>query len=254
MKNIKYLLWLFLLSPACASAWQWIDLWQTRDQQGSQLLQAGKAQEAAKVFHDKNWQSVAHYRSGNYAQAFKQFNNEKTSDGQYNAGNAAAFMENYQEAIVAYDKAVTLNPNNQDAITNREIVKKLLAQKPPQQQQQQQQQQQNNSNSNNNKQDESKSSAENNAQQQKSEQKNPTDKQDQQANNTKQNQSANPLQNSAADPKENNAHAATSNKQQRQDENNQQLLRRLSDDAGGLLQQKFLRDYARRHGADDNLD
>ncbi|MHB1948293.1 MAG: tetratricopeptide repeat protein [Gammaproteobacteria bacterium] len=260
MRSIKYLFGIFLFLPSIASAWQWADLWQSPDQRGSQLLQSGKAQAAAQVFKDKNWQSVSYYRSGNYDQAYKQFSTNKTSDGQYNAGNAAAFMEHYQEAIAAYDKAIALNSNNTDAITNRGIVKKLLQQKQPQQNKQQQ----NNSTSNNNKNDKDKSSAEKSNPQQSSGQQNQADKQNQQkpannnqqqsANNTKQNQSENVSQQSGEKQYNSNPQTTASSQQQRQDENNKQLLRRLSDDAGGLLQQKFLRDYARRHGGDENLD
>lgn len=249
MKSINTLLCLLLLSPASASAWQWQDLWRTPDQQASRLLQAGKAREAADVFRDKNWQSVSHYRAGNYAQAFKQFSHDKSSDGQYNAGNAAAFMEHYQEAITAYDKAIALNPNNKDAIANREIVKKILEQKPPQQQ---------NQSADKDKKDESKSSADKNNSQQNSEKNKQTDKQNNSQANNKQepgnNTKSNPSKNSGDQDQPNNIQANATNKQQRQDENNKQLLRRLTDDAGGLLQQKFLRDYGRRHGIDDNSD
>jgi Ca-activated chloride channel family protein len=237
MKNIKYLLCFILLLPAAASAWQWADLWLTPDQRAGKLLQTGKPKTAARVFKNRNWQGVANYRAGNYTLAFKEFSANKSSDGQYNAGNAAAFMGNYQDAITAYDKAIALNSNNNDAITNRDIVKKLL------QQQKQQQKQQDNSNSSKN--------AKNNSQQNSEQQNQAEKKQDsknQQTRNNPQNQSGNSPQKSTTDPQ--NITAQTS-KQQRQDEDSKQLLRRLADDPGGLLQQKFLRDYTRRHGTDD---
>ena len=270
MKNSQYWACLLLIFPLTANAWQWMDLWQTPDQQGHQLLQTGKPAVAAHVFKDKNWQSVSHYRAGNYADAFSQFNSHQTSDGQYNAGNAAAFMGKYQEAIAAYDKALVLNPKNTDASINRDIVKKLLQEQQQQKQQQKQQDNKDNSSSEKNKANQDKSnSTQNNQsdQQQKKENSPPDSKQDdtkqnpaQNTQSEKQNQQSSqqnnkdPMQQSQLDKTPQDEEKTTSAKQQRQEENNQQLLRRLGDDPGGLLQQKFLRDYVRRHNGDDNSD
>ena len=106
---------------------------ETADQQGRDLLQAGKAKEAADVFNNKDWQAIANFKSGNYSVAFQQFNKKKTSDSQYNAGNSAAYLAHYQEAIDAYDKAIDLNPNNTDAIFNRDMIKKIMNEKKPDQ-------------------------------------------------------------------------------------------------------------------------
>lgn len=224
MLKIKYLLCFIFIFPATALA----DLWQTPDQQGLKLLQQGKAQEAADIFKDKNWQSVAYYRAGKYEQAYKQFSENKTSDGQYNAGNAAAYLGKYQEAIAAYDKAIALNANNADAVTNREIVKKLLEKK----------QQENKSCPNKNKDN---SDQKNDKQKQQEDEKKPEKNSDQ------------PDKDQKKDDKQQRKADETKafTKQQRQKENDDQILRRLADDPGGLLQQKFLRDYAQRHGVQD---
>jgi Ca-activated chloride channel family protein len=244
MKHIKFWLWIFLILPTAASAFQWLDLWQTRDQQGSKLLQAGKPQAATQDFKDKNWQAVAHYLAGNYNESFKQFNANQTSDGQYNAGNAAAYMEKYQEALKAYDNAIALNPHNTDAINNREIIRKLLKQQQQKQQEQQQKQQQNqkqqkknNSSTDKNKQNPNNPSEKNQPNQQNQQQ------------NSQQSNANKPSQTNHSQQKEQTAATAT---QLRKDENNKQLLRRVADDPGSLLQQKFLRDYMQRHDGDNH--
>lgn len=262
MKKIKNFLSVILLFPVSAFAWHWMDLWRTPDQQGSQLLQAGNPKAAAQVFKNKNWRGVSHYRSGNHNEAYKIFSQANTSDEQYNAGNAAAFMGQYQDAIKAYDKAIALNSNNTDAITNREIVKKLMQQ---QKQENKEKQQQKNKTHSNNKKNKAGSTEQkqtsNNDQQNKQQNQN-----DQQKQNSQQHTSENPKQTpptntekkqengstNAANKDLNQASAAK--KQQRQEENKNQLLRRLTDDIGGLLQQKFLRDYVRRHGIEENSD
>lgn len=210
-----------LLLPAASFAWGWMDFWQTADQQGAKLLQADNPQAAAQKFANKDWQAVAQYRASNYLQAQRQFSGTKTSDGQYNAANAAAFLGHYQEAIAAYDKAIALNPNNTDAIFNRDLIKKLMNKK---------QQSQNQASANKTK--DKQNMAQNNS---------PSKQSDQ-----KQSNSQMPAQ------QQQNESAANAGRPQTQDEDKKQLLRRLADDPGGLLRQKFLRDYYRRHAMDEN--
>lgn len=284
---------LLLLIPSTLFAWQWTDLWQTADQQGSKLLQAGKAKEAAKLFKDKAWQGVASYRAGDYSQALKQFRSQKTSDGQYNAGNAAAYLGRYDEAIEAYEKAIALNPNNTDAITNKEIVKKLRDKQKEKQQnnscksknnstKDNKQNKENNSNDTqsqqNNSSEKNKNDKKNNAnnqqknqeegQQQDNQKKDQQGQQDnqkneqqkQQANSksqSKPNNSSNTNENSSETlpnnlntKQENTLNSASSQSQTQEDQ--KQILRRLPDDPGGLLRQKFLRDYMRRHVNDND--
>ena len=234
MKIFKFLFMISVILPPCAYAWHWDDFWYTANQQGMQLLSAGKAKAAAITFTDKNWQGVAHYRAQAYLPAFERFRTSTTSDGQYNAGNAAAFMGKFKEAIAAYDKAIALNANNQDAIFNRDIIKKLLHNQKNQPQQKQNQKANSpsdpkSSKANTQSGQNSKRTAENNPAQR------------------HQNQSK-PEQSLPQTPKPSGALS----RQQRQDENNKQLMQRLADDAGGLLQRKFLRDYAKRHDLEDN--
>lgn len=228
-KIANFFIFLFLF-PSVLFALQWRDLWQTPDQQGAKLLQAGKAKEASEFFTDDDWKGVALYQAGLYSDAFQQFNKGKTSDHHYNAGNAAAQLGNYQEAIAAYDKAISLNPNNTDAIINRDIVKKQLEQK-----KEPKQSEKNNKNDNKNNKDNKKDSK----------------KDDKKNNEQNENETEPPSnqKNELSDPTKSHHQ----NKGQLiQEEAKNQLLRRLADDPGSLLQQKFLRDYYRRHTAARN--
>lgn len=92
------------------------------------------------------------YKNKKYEEALKSY--EKALSAQdlplkektfYNLGNTHYQMNKYQEAIQSYIKALELDPNDQDAKHNLELVRaklKEMAQKQPGQNQQQQQQNQ----------------------------------------------------------------------------------------------------------------
>lgn len=291
---------LTILPTSCfAFTFKWNDLWQTPDQQGTFLLKQGRAREAAQKFANHDWRAIAHYRAEDYTQALQEFSKQNSSDGQYNAGNAYAYLGRYQEAILAYSKALELNPHNKDAIFNRELIKKLLKKKQQNQKDQQnQEKQQNQSNDQNPKDQQPKDNQHNrqklkkqklqagqdqNKQNQSEQQQNsnsdpksnanPQQKQANQQQDEQQNEQKNEQQNENAQQKQNlqsQQNQKRENQQSQNQQNNQnqqglnqqplssfqnknsadadaQVLRRLDDDPGGLLKQKFLRDYLRRH-------
>ncbi|MCW5589390.1 MAG: tetratricopeptide repeat protein [Legionellales bacterium] len=126
MKKLLLISLLFIALNAQAFTWQ--DLWLRRDQQGIRALRNGDPRQAAQLFQSIPWQGVAEYQAGNFNHASKKFSQQKTSDGYYNQGNSLAQLKDYDGAIAAYDKAIQLNPNNHDAIYNRDLLKKLQQQ------------------------------------------------------------------------------------------------------------------------------
>ncbi|HAT8179833.1 TPA: tetratricopeptide repeat protein [Legionella pneumophila] len=107
-------------------AFSWSDLWFTPDQQAQHLMEKGQFAKAKDIFERNDWAASAAYRAGDYEQAAKLFNELKTEQGYYNQGNALAHLGKYEDAIRAYDKALALNPNNQDALYNRKLISELL--------------------------------------------------------------------------------------------------------------------------------
>lgn len=228
---------------------------ETRDQRGARLFKAGEVEKAAQTFKNKSWRAVASFRASHYEQALALFKNQKDSDGQYNAGNAAAYLGKYAEAIHFYDQAIALNANNQDAIANKEIIKKLISEK-----------QQNNSSSTANKKEGPKKEADNkqegagdNKKESAANNKPDKDQSKPQAKEAEKNQ-----QKEGQGAASSNTHTANATKEnsekpdgRRQEtaqasEDQNQILRRVQDDPGGLLKQKFLRDYLRRHAAQND--
>lgn len=174
--------WLLILPfiivlPERSYAFEWKDLWQTRDQQAQELLQQNKASEAAETFTREDWKATAQYRAQQYDEAAAAFTRQDTADGHYNAGNALARAGKLKEAIEAYNQALSLQPELEDAKANKALVEKLL-------EQQQQNPQQNSSDDQNQQGDQQDSQGDNAQNDQNSEQQNQdSGDQESQANN-----------------------------------------------------------------------
>ncbi|MCA6059679.1 VWA domain-containing protein [Thalassolituus sp. ST750PaO-4] len=135
-----------LLLPLCwpdnSYALEWKDLWQTPDQQGSELFEQDPAA-AAQAFEDPAWRGSAAYRAGDYESAAKAFaEGPQTAISHYNRGNALLQAGKPDEAIAAYDEALKLNPEMKEAAANRETAEKLKQRQEQQKEQQQDGQQQ----------------------------------------------------------------------------------------------------------------
>ncbi|WP_257297032.1 VWA domain-containing protein [Endozoicomonas sp. YOMI1] len=126
--------------PQDAMAFSWNDLWQTRDQQGQKALHEGNPELAASLFNDPAWKAEALFRNQQFDESASTLNSpddqaiEPTSA--YNRGNALAKAGRLQEAIDAYDQALSQQPDMEDARFNRHLVEQLLQQSDQSQQNQ----------------------------------------------------------------------------------------------------------------------
>jgi len=275
-----FLVALFLL-PGFIYANFWQDLWLNKNQQAAQLLQQKQNKEAAKTFTDNNWKGSAYYKAQDYKEAYHYFQQDHSAAGLYNQGNALAQMHKYQKAIKAYQQALEKNLDFNDAKHNLELVKKLLQQQKEQQNQanskdkekqqdkkdqknqqdKNQQSQQNNqdkqseSSEKGNRQDQSRKNTDH-QQNQQNQQKNATNKGDQFSEKSPQKDKktpksrpdANQKNQSNQQPKKKSLASASDNSQPQKSlhqKNTEALLAKIPDDPGGLLKQKFLRDYKR---------
>ena len=232
---------LVILPGEQAQAFGWGDLWQTRDQQAKQALDAGDPARAAELFEDPAWRATASYRSENFEAAANQFGEIKSSDGYYNLGNALARQGLLNEAIEAYDEALGLNPGDEDAAFNKKLIEDLL-----QQQQEQQQQQQDNEQDQENQEQQDSEQDQEQQQRQEQEQESSSDEEDQeQQEESQQEQQSDEQQNQEAQ-----AQKAAEEEADPLDEEEkqalQQWLRRVPDDPGGLLRRKFQQQYDER--------
>ncbi|WP_240554858.1 tetratricopeptide repeat protein [Oceanicoccus sagamiensis] len=132
---------LIMVQPQTSHAFEWQDLWQRADQQAAKALEQGDAKAAAKLFKDEQWQASANYKAGDFKNAAQQFAQQDNATGHYNRGNALAKAGQLDKAIAAYNKALTQQPDMEDAAFNKQLLEQLKQQQEQQQEQQQQENQ-----------------------------------------------------------------------------------------------------------------
>lgn len=233
---------LLVLPTDEAMAFGWDDLWQTKDQQGISAMQAGDPARAATLFEDGAWRATANYRTENFEEAANAYGQINNANGRYNLGNALAKQGRLEESIEAYEQALTLDPENEDALFNKELIEELLKQ---QEQQQQQQQDSDQENEDQDQQDQDQNQQENKDQESEDQQDQEQGNQDQQQQqDEEQQQKQEQQQQEQAEQQASEQEADPLDEEEKQAL--QQWLRRVPDDPGGLLRRKFQQQYEQR--------
>jgi Ca-activated chloride channel family protein len=219
------------------------NFWSTADQKGAKALAEGDAARAATLFEAPDWRGTAHYEAGDFRSSSAEFGKLDSADALYNRGNALALSGDFQGAIDSYDKSLEAEPDRQDAIDNRELVKSLL-------EQQQQEQQGNDQDSNSDQSDqegESQDSESDSSQQEQDSssesQEGSSDPSDQQPSDQESQPSADGEMSEDMNPSEleqaTEEQLARFNEALEEQQALEQWLRRVPDDPGGLLRRKF---------------
>lgn len=130
--NLLGILLLVTIVQQPAQAFEWRDLWQTRQQQAIQDYQQGAFSEAQRKFTEPLWQGNAAYRNGDYQaaeQAYKQATElHDNADAWHNLGNALAQQQRYEDALEAYQQALGKNPDYTPSQQNAELMQQLMQQ------------------------------------------------------------------------------------------------------------------------------
>jgi Ca-activated chloride channel family protein len=96
--------------PAAAQDSSWFkSLWLTPDQQGRLAFDRGDYASAAKLFADPMWRGIASYRTFDFLEAAKQFQDVDTTEGKFALGNAQAENHAFEKAIKAYDELLKVS-------------------------------------------------------------------------------------------------------------------------------------------------
>ncbi len=215
------------------------NLWRTPDQQAAQLLEQGEIAKAAEMFQSPDWQAVARYQNGQYDEAAAALEGKNDGLSLYNRGNALARKGDFQAAIDAYTRALEVDPANQDARFNKELLEEL------------DRQEQNSSQDGQSPQDQAESGQEGGqAQDQQSQQDSSSDQSGEQqgeaqasdSNQAEQQQA----QQNGQQGEQSMEQAMSQGQQDESAQATEQWLRRIPDDPGGLLRRKFYYQYQQR--------
>jgi Ca-activated chloride channel family protein len=114
-----------LLSASCSADW-FVGLWLTPDQQGQRAFDRGDYAEAAARFDDPMWRGTALYMSEQFAAAVAAWAEIDTAEAWFNRGVALAQLEQYPEAIAAFEHALELRPEYPEARANVDYLQPFL--------------------------------------------------------------------------------------------------------------------------------
>jgi Ca-activated chloride channel family protein len=255
-------------------------LWLRQDQRAMQEFNSGNAEKAAELFNNKNWKAAAHYRAGNYNKSNELLASPESSRDFYNKGNVLAKLGSYEDAIKAYDEALKMEPDNEDARFNRELVQQALQKQ--QQQQNSQQQDDSQEKSQQQQQDQSQQQSQNQQQDEQSAEQQQSDPSDQDQQNAEQQQDQltdiSEKQDEQELDKKDDKQAEMPQAEEQQDSEEQQAqqqdeaietedaetveseqameqwLRRIPDDPGGLMRRKFIYQYRQMPNQAESLE
>jgi Ca-activated chloride channel family protein len=227
-----------LFWPPSANAGWWDDTWQRKDQQAYQALQADDAEKAAALAVDPALSGQAWYRSGEHANAVEAWSRLDEADAHYNRGNALAHLGEYEAAIKAYDEALAIEPDMEDALANRALLEQMK---------QQQEQQEGESGESEPSEDQSEGDSAQQSEGEDGEEGDSSDEQEGEQQDSDQGEGetgeeeGEPVDYSEAWSEE-DAQAM------------EQWLRRIPDDPGGLLRRKFRNQHQRRGAPKDETE
>ena len=252
---VAILLLPFLFNNQPVQAFEWKDLWQTPDQQAAEALSHGDYEAAQDLFEDPMWRGSAAYKAGDFEQATSSFLTNDSVQGHFNRGNALAKDGDLQEAIDAYDRALSLDPDMEDAIANRALVEQLKDQQQDQDQQKEQNQEQNQQDQQNQDQQDQEQQNQDSQSQDQEQQNEDSQNQDQAQESTEDQEKSDPEKSEqekiddqkAQEQVENDAEEAAaeasleemSDEEKQEQQDIEKMLRRIPDDPGGLLRAKF---------------
>ena len=248
--------WVFLVAiailpmaePVQASLWD--DLWRTRDQQAKKLLENGEAAEAAELFEDGEWSAVAKYRTQNFAASAAQFAERGDARNLYNLGNALAMQGEFESAIDAYDQVLEMEPGNEDAEYNRDLLQQMLDEQQSNQNQGQSDESQQSPNGEQSDSDNQNTEAQS-QNQENSEEGDPSDRSEDENAQEDLERLQEELERAAQEAQENQSQQMTEEqleqlrRAQAEQQAMEQWLRRIPNDPGGLLRRKFRYQYQR---------
>lgn len=234
---------LVVIAPSVEADWK-DDVWVPRDRQGYDALIEGRSEEAETLFEDPSWQAVAKYRSGKFEEAAEMFNESDSLDAKYNLGNALAKNGQIVEAISAFESVLEDDPTHEDAKYNKELLEELLSELASENGQQQQEQTQGQSNQDSMQSTDQNQQAE--SDESDSSQTAQSDPQEPQESEPSSDNEEYDDSDQAGDEQESNDTQTQSNEERESEDALDRWLRRIPDNPGSLLSNKFRHESIQR--------
>ena len=228
-----------LLISTDAKAGLWEDLWASKDQQAQAALKQERAEDAAVLARDPAIAGEAFYRSGDFTRAGQSWSQLDQADSHYNRGNSMAQAGELEAALAAYDAALALDPEMEDAIFNRALVEQMK-----QEQEQQQQEQEDSEGESSDEQSGDESEQGEQGEEESSEDQQDGEQSDKESDEQQEGEEE-------AKPSESEMEQNWSEEDAQAME---QWLRRIPDDPGGLLRRKFRNQHQRRGAPADESE
>ena len=225
-------------SPMASADW-WDDTWQKKDQQAYQALQEDDAERAAALAIDPDLSGEAWFRSGEHANALEAWSQLNSADAHYNRGNTLAHLGEYEAAIKAYDQALAIEPDMEDAVENRALLEQMK-----QQQEQEGEDGESSENESSEEQQEGDSS-----EQSEGEQGEEGEQQEEQEGDQTEEQTEGETGEEEGEQVDYSEAWSEEDAQAME-----QWLRRIPDDPGGLLRRKFRNQHQRRGAPEDETE
>ncbi len=249
-------------------AFEWRSWFKNSDQKASEQFKAGEFDAAGQQFEQADWRAASQFKSEQYDDALQHYD---VVNDLYNKGNALAKMERYDDALKAWEEQLKANPKHDDAAFNKQQLEDFLKQQQEQQKDeqskddkqqdkeqdseqkesdQQESDQQDQSDQKKDDQQQNKPSEEEQAEQDKAEQEQSEQekKEQQEAKEKEQQSEQKEASQEQKDEQKSKQQLAAEQALEEQmsdplDEETKQWLRRVPDDPGGLMRNKFRYQY-----------
>jgi Ca-activated chloride channel family protein len=129
-KNLIWMILLGVLVPGDGELYakEWNLFWNHPEQLAFEAYQQGDYQSSYELSSNPVLQAAAYYRSGHYQQALELYDTDDSAQSAYNRGNAFAQQQHFDEAILAYQQALVLNPAFVPARYNKRLLELYLEQ------------------------------------------------------------------------------------------------------------------------------